>query len=600
MSDTTKRVVFEGVDMVSGALKSMTKNEREFFQTSLDLGTKFSQTSSGVLKFINQEIEGRKQLLEITKKQKIANAESYYESEKKGRKGAVLDEIEATKRGKISGIESSTKKEQEQLDSLKKINETLVIGFQRTIAEDKDQAKKWFETVSKKPGRFDALTPEDKLKFKVYQEYFGGGKDKDEKSKSNFWPTLWGTLGGNVLARTFDKLGGIASATTGQHAVAQALGSIPIAGSFLGSVYGRHYDALENAQAGRMRYRSIVGRGQGVGGVGYGMTGGEVGMLGAELALQRGSGADLGGRLTDQMALERAYGLDRGMLFKLSKGERFGGGSAMSGVTGLIKDVGKEIFKGGDFSRLPELIEFQTQVQEQQLDALGRIDSKSTRGVMGAFMELGGKYAMSSKYQQGIQGALTGPSNEWQRARQLSVLSKLDPSASRWKLMEMMEGGLYTPGYMGGVMGAIRQTAGSGEAGMELLYGMLGSKGWNRRDVRNLYQKWQENPALFDKLGSEDQLKDILGIRGRGKKMTPYTAVNAAAVETAYESSPWKGFGEIFGQSVGEFSKAISELVGVLKSLFGGGDSKPDKDMAEKIRIARETLAKYQALKRHK
>jgi len=272
MSDTTKRVVFEGVDMVSGALKSMTKSEREFFNTTLELGSKFSQTSSGVLKFINQEIEGRKQLLEITKKQKIANAEAYYESEKKGRKAYEISEIESVKRGKIAGIEATTKKEKEQLDALKKIQEVLIVGFQRMIAEDRETSKKWFETVAKKPGRFEALTPEDKLKFKVFQEYFGAEKEKDEKKKGVFWPTLWGTLGGNMLARTFDKLGGIASATTREHAVAQLFGSIPMVGSFLGSVYGRHYDAIENAIAGRMRYRSITGQRMGVSGIAYGMT----------------------------------------------------------------------------------------------------------------------------------------------------------------------------------------------------------------------------------------------------------------------------------------------------------------------------------------
>lgn len=580
MSDVTKKVVFEGVDLFSGVLKNMTNAQKQLYSSTLELGNKYSQTSSGTLNFLNKELEARKKLVELQKQQKSEGIRGNYDWEKSQvSTSRERKDIEELKQRKLADVEKSSKTELDLIESVKKTNEILVSGFHQTIAEDRESSKRWYEAVQKGKVKYEGLSEEDKLRYKVYQEELGG-KASPEKQGGHFWSTMWGTLGGNLLSKSLDRLTGVATATTGEHALASFMGGIPIVGGMASAIYGRHIEAVEAGQAGRYRYRSITGRNQGVSGVGYGFTGGETGMYGAELALSRGSASNLGSRLVDQMALERAYGLDKGSLLKLSKGERFGGGSSMSTVTGLIRDVGKEMFKGGDFSRLPELLEIQNNLQEQQLDILGSIDNKSSRSVMGSLVELGEKYSMSSRYQQGLQSALTEPKNEYQRARQLSVLSRLSPGASRWQLMEQMEGGMFTPGYMSGVLGSVKEQAGTGEPAMELLFGMLEGRGWNRRDVRTLWDKYQSNPQIFDKAGSDDELKDVLGIRQRGKKMTPPSLVEAAGIEGAYEQGAFAGFGAIMKEAAADFKREILDGIGDFFSsmagdFWGGSEDSP-------------------------
>ena len=213
-------------------------------------------------------------------------------------------------------------------------------------------------------------------------------------------------------------------------------------------------------------------------------------------------------------------------------------------------------------------------------------------------VELGQKYSMNPKYMQGLQGALESPGNEWQRARQLSVLSRLRPGSSLWELNTMMQGGLSTPGYMTGVMKSITQTAGSGEGRKWLLSNMLSGRGWKNTDIDNLISKMDKDPNLFNKVGFGDVEKDILNVRGKGRDLTSPYAVKAAAIQGAYEAGPWTGFGEVMSQAGDAFSTAVADFtVAIAQLVSGKGGNKYDEEIAEKKRKIAEIKAKIAAAK---
>lgn len=309
------------------------------------------------------------------------------------------------------------------------------------------------------------------------------------------------------------------------------------------------------------------GRMRGMTGIGYedyNMKGGTEGALGigksadygvkradfvaysTDLAQKRGyatAGYDASGRRFNSglegetnklMSTEIGLGLSSGYLSGLGKHQSYDTNNRETSgdVQNLIKIMGSSgQFRGGDFSRLAELLETSNQIAEDQSGYLEQINSDKNAGIMAGVSRLGGSFAdqrMGARIST-LQGALRTPDNDFKQADAYAVLRRQNPHKSFFELQEEQEKGLGATGYMAGTMKDIMGRSGSDDFKRQMVKSRFGL---SASQSRRLYDGYKANPDVFN----FDQYTKAAGgadmdMVGRAKMVTPAIPIGLAKMD---------------------------------------------------------------------
>jgi hypothetical protein len=265
-----------------------------------------------------------------------------------------------------------------------------------------------------------------------------------------------------------------------------------------------------------------------------------------DLAAKRGyatAGYDASGRKFNSgtesetnklMSTEIGFGLPTGYLSGLAKHQSFDTNKRETSgdVQNLIKIMGASgQFRGGDFSRLAELLETSNQIAEDQSGYLEQINSDKNAGIMAGMSRLGGSFAdqrMGARIST-LQGALRTPDNDFKQADAYAVLRRQNPQKSFFELQEEQDKGLGAKGYMSGVMKDIAARGGSDDFKMQMVKSRFGV---SPSQARRMYEGYQKNPDVFNfEQYTKAAGKGDMDTVGRAKMVTPAIPIGLAKMD---------------------------------------------------------------------
>jgi hypothetical protein len=316
--------------------------------------------------------------------------------------------------------------------------------------------------------------------------------------------------------------GGLASQTSGALLSATGFAAFASIGGIIAKMIHEGGELEKNG--GRMKGMT------GVGYENYDLKGGASGWLGigkssdygvkrsdfiaysTDLAQKRGyatAGYDASGRTFNSglenetnklMSTEMGFGLSSGYLSGLGRHQSYDTNNRETSgdVQNLIKIMGSAgQFRGGDFSRLAELLETSNQIAEDQSGYLEQINSDKNAGIMAGVSRLGGSFAdqrMGARIST-LQGALRTPDNDFKQADAYAVLRRKNPQKNFFELQEEQDKGLGASGYMSGVMEDIMGRGGDDAFKMQMVKSRFGV---SPSQARRMYEGYKKNPSVFN------------------------------------------------------------------------------------------------------
>jgi hypothetical protein len=440
-----------------------------------------------------------------------------------------------------SGVSEVAEQKAAAQAALEESNQDQEQAKEEDKVEDKDKAPEYDGPGKKSRGFFGTLFG------RVDDEYTNDngeeeeGEEDDKKKKK----------GGRRLVGA-----GLASQSSGALLSATGFAAFASIGGIIAKLI--HEGGELEKTGGRMRGMT------GIGYEDYDLKGGAEGYLGigksadygvkradfmaysTDLAQKRGyatAGYDASGRQFNSglegetnklMSTEIGLGLSTGYLSGLGKHQSYDTNSRETSgdVQNLIKIMGATgQFRGGDFSRLAELLETSNQIAEDQSGYLEQINSDKNAGVMAGISRLGGSFAdqrMGARIQT-LQGALRTPDNDFKQADAYAVLRRQNPSKSFFELQEEQDKGLGAKGYMSGVMKDITSRSGSDDYKMQMVKSRFNL---SPSQARRLYEGYNKNPDVFnfDQYTKAAKGADM-DMVGRAKQVTPAIPIGLAKMD---------------------------------------------------------------------
>jgi hypothetical protein len=531
MSDVKKRIYFE-VDSTEAlsAFNQLRQIANEDAEVLIKGANRYAASGKDVLTFLKEEIK----LLENRRKLEIEESRTTNEERFEKEYGrAKTDEARQKAKtgyiGREQEITEANRQGNRQVLLLKEIIDTLKQTARDEIKESRTDVEKQVQLY--KEGKLKGLSPEEEAKIKLQQEILEGkkgGKGGQDQEKSRFWETAGAVFAGEVMSKIVERLTGVVTAESSEKAFTSLLGSIPVVGGILSGTTERVYEAQMSLETGRFGYFGATGRKRGYGGgygTPYGYTTADLYGVGTELSRNRGMNAGLGSVL-DIVSLERAFNLDKGQLYGLSRGERFGGRNSMENIGLVISTLKKEGLWGENTQiKIPEYLQQLVSLNEEQIKITGKVDTNRNLSNIYAISKLGERYVSDSSFLTGVSGAISHPQNEYQQARSLSSLVALNPNADLWELEKMQEKGLGQAGYMSGILGKLKQRYGKGENNLaqRALYNTLKGGGANisKQQAEDIWQAYLQEPGMWDKQSGVSE-KDLVKF-GRETRYTGAT-----------------------------------------------------------------------------
>jgi len=380
-----------------------------------------------------------------------------------------------------------------------------------------------------------------------------------------------GTFTANML-QNIGKVGGaLAGAEHEERVIAEGLRGLPFIGGFSGTAYARHIESREAAERGTLRLAAITGRGGermfSATQLGFDIT--EIMPIAQQVAQRRGFRGNIQGDTRDILGIEKAFGVDRGLLMDISQREAFDkGGGAFNAVTRLMAEMGLRPGES-DLSNLQNLIETSNNLLREQSGSLESIDSNATARVVAAFQNIGGSFAdpRAKERVMNIHRSLTSPANEFQQALSFATLAQLDPGASYYQIREMQETGITQKGFLGTLLKNYESMYGSGELAMEAVrqrFGLSFAQG------RTLWEGYQADRTVWDAIAGEDELKDQLArqdVQILGAKRTSDLEKSTAEITNAFVEGMSPGMLKVAEKTGIKMGNAIKETLDI--DVFG-------------------------------
>lgn len=535
MNETRTKVTVDdsGIDSFFQRIK---RDSDELGREMIQASRKYSSSSREVLKDIEDQISAIERRNKLDAEFQKAKLVRQHES------GAVSPE---QFREKASEIRRGTEEDKIQISLLREMIDTIKQTAKEEIRED----RKAVEEQIKQSKTVDQIDPEgDPVKNLIETIQRGLLGDVGESEQSDR-----AKLAGNALVGGFRD---IASAKNEVYAAVASLGTVGsataagvgglaggLAGGIISSVTGtmrRGLEATERMEASREGMIALTGKKMPEGWFSriksyahpfeMGMSYSE--FLTAATDYGRSNIRNQKGGTIGALQMEKGLGVDRGILTGLSRTQR-GTNENIDVVANTLAGTITESTKNEESTRayLGEYLSILTDVNKQQLQVLGQVDSGVNTKMIAALTKVGGGFENPEVLKQVINSVYTGLTTAQTpqvEALQYATLSRLAPGKSLWDLRKMMEDP-FSSDYMPEMLKSMISISGSKDDAMFNVQSWLGLSGKMTEDL--------VNAVLNDKINSLEDVTTTVGYNLREE-------ADAAVGEQSRRSARYRGFFE--------------------------------------------------------
>jgi len=597
----SKTVKFGGdISNLKSAFQEANRTSKDYYNKVLTDATKLSNSTVQQTQFIKLQTKAIQDNI-ASKKQEQETLIKTFNIEKarieNQRKAGALSREEAAQQIKTGsrGVSEQLKKgdlEIKGLDKviqgLKSVKDEISLQAMKEISSDKkgvlEQIKAFDKAAAGGPGKlYEKYTPEQVMKLQSQKEMLS--RDPEAKREQSVFGAILGAEAvKGVLSKVSQVGGAMAGAQSGEQFLADALKGIPIFGEMIGGAIGRSQQESYQAQTGvnRLRGRTGGGRMFSASNLGYSIT--ETMPLAEQVATALGTGSNIQNRTRNVMGAERAFALDRGTLTEILKQQRMQDSGDLGKNVSVVYNTMKEkgFITDKDTTQFQEILQLQNNLLAKQSEVMETTDPQVATGIISAFKTVGGSFAdarAGGRIAQ-ISGALAGPGNDFQKARNMQVLSKIKPGASLFETMEMQEKGIAQEGFLAETLKQLEKETGGGEG---MLLATKSRLGLSAGATRKLVEQYQGDRTIFDKFGgTKAELEGQLDLQKMGSKLTANRDKEQARISNAFVEGAIPGMKQVgveFGRDVGKMLKEsgipMGEEIGqgIINSLSGASDS---------------------------
>jgi hypothetical protein len=479
MADSNKRVTFTGVD--NGVESMMQRLRASAETTTRDLirqARNYSTSGKEVVQYIEEEIraiEKRNKTYAAAQQLQLQQEKSVAMSKAKDDKGraAVTKEFA----GKAQALSLELKEDKMQLDLMRELIDTVRSSAKQQISEDRKGVEAQLdanENLSQR-GLAENADEMDELRQTVQRQAMG---DEDETAKKE--DDAYRRSRGQKVEQIANRTAQVAGSDNEIYMLASLAAMIPLVGqgvSMLAQKFMQKGEELDRATgalsaiSGQTLGPTMSEAGDWTEGIGYnksknyGKTQAEF-MQGYVIPLVRAQGT---AKTSEQEALfglqaERGLGLDMGAQAAAARSGR--NDTTYSNneerIRGIMGAFSSSLLPGEDMSMLPELLEINNRLTQEQSAHLGKIDS-------GINVRLAAGIANVSSFKDpstianmvsAMDAATRTPANQYTQATQYSVMRQLNPNASLWDLKMMQDEGIQDPRVLSGLLGRAKSATG--------------------------------------------------------------------------------------------------------------------------------------------
>ena len=611
MSDVEKKIVFSGEDRLTEVYAKMQQSSAAWVASEIKRGKELGLSSQEVISAMEKEIflsERQLQIKKALRNETIANIKSEYSKKRESledeydphrhvlqnRDKFSKEEIYQASQGQRKYFQGKEALDAGEKAALKKVDEDL--KFQRQVLmmnkEQKDvivsAMKRLVEVTDyreKKNLINDAKqiakeTAQGKTDEQIKNEFItqGAAEKISPKEKSKFGEQFAAMFSAQTLANTMEGFGhrvagvaqGVLGAETGEESATDVLKLIPYGvGDASSTAIKRHWAARNKWQTTALPVSAMTGE-TADGNAWLGYSGFESNRVAMDIIKSSGIGRDIARRTSDVLKFSRAYGLSTKEAGTLESYQSF-----TSNREGALVDAGtlirsmNSVFKSGDFARLPEFINLQSQLIHERSSRFNNINPYAISQGLGAMINVGGMFANKPGEMLGLlDNALKNPSNDYQKALSFQALSKMNPTGSFVDIGEMQEKGIFQKGYMSERMKSIEERHGlGGDSPIIQLMEDMGISSFAQ--AKQLWKAYQSNPDIFNNITNIDDLYKMgnaIDVSKAGA-YTPERAALAARMEDAYAKDIAEGLRETVSQLVDGLGKVMSEITTAITTL---------------------------------
>lgn len=411
-----------------------------------------------------------------------------------------------------------------------------------------------------------------------------------ESKKEGVEPVTGRQIFGNVLAANLvsdfiknigSALKGTATAQSGLDLIVPAGRTLGAFGEFGGQAYLRHLMLNQDFARASNAYGSLTGGNLNLPSMTYmGYNGIEAMQRAAGIARSRG-GRLGAGDVSTFLGLSRGFGIEEGAMNQAFEGERMGGSSA---ATRMQRTLGIAIAEGLDRAKFTDAIKNQNQLLAQFAQTSTNVSDERMNRVLFEFNRMGGMFKIGDPRSMGLlsnlQDSLANPKGGFAQALSYSVLRKLpgNENADIFDLITQREQGLQTPGYLKGLIGAVKNM-GVSSSFQKLMFKNM-TNGMANVPINTIWENWENIDSM-----TPEQINKMLSqktIAGQADKFTNPLLKMEAEVSDTFRESMIKGIGVIATQFEGQLKIAVSEVAKHFRNEFMSSgnpnlDSKLDK-----------------------
>ena len=405
------------------------------------------------------------------------------------------------------------------------------------------------------------------------------------------------TLGG-VIGSSIDALAGSQILGTGLGKTSFGQLGIQLGekmGEFAGSAMERTYHSRDELTSSNYKLKALAGRNLGdVEGFGattadgnrlegrgyisdlnqnlerFGLSLKEVSHLQYEIATRTGSVKNLSRDTNNIAAMEKGWGVNTGTsmaLLELVRSNREGDKDIQKIVGGALQKGQGGLFKDGDRAYLNEfLTRNYTQLQKALLSTQSSVASGTTFDIISKFNSLGGEFSAKDSRSSGfintIQGALSNPGSDSQKALAFYTMRKAHPEMNLLDTQMEIQKGLGSASYYQSMMQQLTSSGGDETFQVNNIASMFGMQN-NLAAVKKM-----RSGFLAGKFGGKFSTSYLSGsgdysaneLDALGTSQTSTYSKSTAEIENAFLESAIKGIGTVKNKMEGLFGDMIDEL----------------------------------------
>lgn len=392
----------------------------------------------------------------------------------------------------------------------------------------------------------------------------------------------------------FARLGGAGSSIMGGVGAGLGFGALMSIGGMIGSLFSLGTQMEEV----RAQSRAMTG-----GTMGYAERLGlsEIEFTPYAIASNRVRGSSSAARGRDQLASERAFGLDLGSLTSLNEVERYGGNDVITLLTEFLNkanDSGLWEIDKGDYTQLAEKMDFLNRLTQQEAQLFESFTGNRSQEILSVFGKVfntsGGR--LSGRIDT-INKGITSPRNEFMQAEVMSAISQDNPDMNLRQVRQLQQQGIFGQGVFSSVLKRLQKRSSSTEdikLRLSLMFPELAS------NETALEQLAGANPEDFANI-SDEELRGKIGkftapgIRSRGEAMTSSASRLKAGLDQRVGEAGAPMVGTLSEMAFEIISKIDPEKLGeTMKGFFEGvasfGDSVEDFAKAVRKQYSKEKL----------